>query len=215
MSYAISCQTHLSFVAHLKTAQCLYVLTDDNEAAIADLRTNSSYHTCLLAISQSPAPAQNGIAAPDLHDLAEERILSIKLLCAGVLKNISPIPLPSSASSIDVDKAVIMPLVTPTLSSVNLAEASARVRDLLSQEEPPTVPNPSLKHTPKSDHRTPAERELEKIETRLRNVQLALEILTGVCATLPDVETSLDEDHDEGDGEFRLCLTPLSINLLP
>ena len=37
-----------------------------------------------------------------------------------------------------------------------------------------------------SDHRTPDEKELERIETELLTVQLCLEILTGVCANLPD-----------------------------
>ena len=37
-----------------------------------------------------------------------------------------------------------------------------------------------------SDHRTPDEKELERIETELLTVQLCLEILTGVCANLPE-----------------------------
>ena len=56
---------------------------------------------------------------------------------------------------------------------------------------------------------SPAERELERIEAQLRNVQLALEILTGVCATLPDVEPGADDadladaDEDDDDGAPR------------
>jgi hypothetical protein len=38
----------------------------------------------------------------------------------------------------------------------------------------------------KTDHKSAAEVELERIEGRLRTVQLALEILTGICARLPD-----------------------------
>ena len=40
---------------------------------------------------------------------------------------------------------------------------------------------------------------MERIEARLRNVQLALEVLTGVCATLPDVDVS---GGDEGEVFF-------------
>lgn len=66
------------------------------------------------------------------------------------------------------------------------------------------MPNPSLKNSPKSDHRTPAERELEYIEAKLRNVQLSLEILTGLCATLPDPDFSQGEAEaeEEDDGDF-------------
>lgn len=62
---------------------------------------------------------------------------------------------------------------------------------------------------PKSDHRTPSERELERIEARLRNVQLSLEILTGLSATLPDPEPQNEEDEevngDDEDGGFCAC----------
>ena len=47
--------------------------------------------------------------------------------------------------------------------------------------------------------------ELERLEGQLRTVQLALEILTGACATLPDPEfnagTEEGEDDMADDGE--------------
>ena len=58
----------------------------------------------------------------------------------------------------------------------------------------------SLKHAPKNDHKSPAEIELERLERRLRTVQLAVEILTGVSATLPDTELELDGEEDTHDG---------------
>ena len=63
---------------------------------------------------------------------------------------------------------------------------------------------------PKSDHRTPSERELERIEARLRNVQLSLEILTGLSATLPDPELQNEEDEraDGGDEDGGFCACP-------
>lgn len=64
--------------------------------------------------------------------------------------------------------------------------------------------NLSLNNTPKSDHKSTNEVELERLERRLRSVQLALEIMTGVCATLPDPEpesTGDGPDEDEGNAE--------------
>lgn len=57
----------------------------------------------------------------------------------------------------------------------------------------------TLKHVPKNDHKRPAEIELERLERRLRTVQLAVEILTGVSATLPDLEPE-PEGEDAHDG---------------
>jgi len=68
----------------------------------------------------------------------------------------------------------------------------------------PQIESLSLKHTPNSDHKSPIELELERFENRLRTVQLGLEILTSVCATLPDSEIPPEDDGDEeeeGDGE--------------
>jgi hypothetical protein len=71
----------------------------------------------------------------------------------------------------------------------------------------------SLKGTPKSDHRTPEEIELDRLELQLRTIQLALEILTSVCATLPDYEPGseeMEEPKDDEDGTFYF----LSSNIL-
>lgn len=59
----------------------------------------------------------------------------------------------------------------------------------------------SIKGTPQSDHKTDIERQLDALESRLRTVQLSLEILTGVCATLPDPENTpqQEDDNDEDD----------------
>ena len=57
----------------------------------------------------------------------------------------------------------------------------------------------SNKHAPKADYKSPSEIGLEKVEIRLRSVQLALEVLTSVCATLPDPDFGADE-VDEVDG---------------
>jgi hypothetical protein len=61
--------------------------------------------------------------------------------------------------------------------------------------------NLSLKSTPKSDHKSTVEIELALLESNLRTVQLALEILTGACATLPDPEPDAPENGDDNNDE--------------
>lgn len=61
-------------------------------------------------------------------------------------------------------------------------------------EEEPQIEKLSLKHAPKSDHRSDTDTEMQRVEIALRAVQLALEILTAVCATIPDPEPSSNED---------------------
>lgn len=92
------------------------------------------------------------------------------------------------------------------ISSISLQEVTSEVQGLLQrQATEPSIENLSLKHGPKSDHKSDIERQLEALEARLRTVQSSLEILTGACATLPDPEpdNSPDQDEDEeiDDGE--------------
>ena len=65
----------------------------------------------------------------------------------------------------------------------------------------PQIEGLSLKHTPKSDNKSPVELKLERFESRLRTIQLGLEILTSICATLPDSEILPEGDGDGGDEE--------------
>ena len=134
--------------------------------------------------------------------MVEERIISIRLLAAGILRNIAPLPLPSAASAVDIDRQVALPLVTPVISSVSLTDAAAQVYELISKPSvDPVADKPSLKHAPKADHKSPTEMALDRIEAKLRNVQLSLEILTGICATLPDPEEVEDEDGDDPEND--------------
>jgi len=84
---------------------------------------------------------------------------------------------------------------------MTIPDISAAAQNLIiAQNNEPQIEKLSLKHTPKSDHKTAAEIELEKIETQLKTVQLSLEILTSVCATLPDPDYGLvDEEIEEGE----------------
>lgn len=60
-----------------------------------------------------------------------------------------------------------------------------------------------------SDHKSSSEVELARLEGTLRTVQLALEILTGACATLPDPEADVlpkegEDDSVEVDDDGKL-----------
>lgn len=80
---------------------------------------------------------------------------------------------------------------------------------LAQESEPPEIEKLSLKHLPKSDHKSPIELELGQLENRLRTVQLALEILTGACATLPDpvIQTAgTENDDDENEGQLLVAI---------
>jgi hypothetical protein len=63
------------------------------------------------------------------------------------------------------------------------------------------IEKPSLKNAPKSDHKDPAEIKLELLEAKLRTMQLALEVLTGTCATLPELDVGEPEAGDAPDDE--------------
>ncbi|KAJ7743939.1 armadillo-type protein [Mycena maculata] len=183
-------------------AQCLYVLTDDNYPAIADVRSDSGYITCLMAVINPDENLPNG-KSPE----ANPRAVTLRVLAAGILRNVSPIPPPSAASAIDIDKDICLPQLQPVLASISLADASASVLQLVAQQTSlPDVEKLSLKNTPKSDHKSPVEIELERLEGRLRTVQLALEILTGACATLPDPDPDIppgqNDEDDEGDEDI-------------
>ncbi|KAJ7233513.1 armadillo-type protein [Mycena haematopus] len=181
-------------------AQCLYVLTDDNFPAIADVRSDGGYIACLMSIiNADEKPMPNGKSAAECPD---PRAVTLRVLAAGILRNISPIPPPSAASAIDVDNDIVLPQLQPVIASISLADASASALQLISQQEStPDIEKLSLKYTPKTDHKSSAEIELERLESRLRTVQLALEILTGVCATLPDPEPEVDMPPERNDGE--------------
>ncbi|EUC56681.1 ARM-like repeat protein, putative, partial [Rhizoctonia solani AG-3 Rhs1AP] len=179
-------------------AQCLYVLSEDNPPAIQTIRSESEYIACLVAISTAPQGPND-----------DEWDIGIRVLACGSLRNISPLPAALNASAIDIDRSIALPLITPLLS-YSLDEAVGEVQKTLADPPAPPPQNNSLKFAklPKSDDKSPAELVLERIERRLRVLQLSLEILTGVCAQLPDpepiTEEIVDDDEDmDGEGELE------------
>ena len=143
----------------------------------------------------------------------------------GILRNVSPLSSSGVTSDIDIDKDIVMPLLKPVITSVSLTDATNKALELVDssvwslrliqnylhssfhflQNSDATIKKPSQKDAPKSDHKTEYEADLERLESTLRTVQLALEILTGVCATLPDPgpEAAEEEGAEEDDG---MCL---------
>ncbi|KIL71572.1 hypothetical protein M378DRAFT_6294 [Amanita muscaria Koide BX008] len=181
----------------VSAAQCLYVLTDDNEPAVKDVRSDAGYISCLVSIVQPSADAP-----PPPKDRDDHRPVMLQVLAGGILRNMSPIPPPSASSFMDIDKDIVLPLLQPVISSISLPEISHTVQELVQrQASEPQIEKLSLKNTPKSDHKSQVELELEKLEGKLRTVKLALEILTGACATLPDPELNgtVEEDEEEED----------------
>ncbi|CEL56135.1 putative ARM-like repeat-containing protein C1703,03c OS=Schizosaccharomyces pombe (strain 972 / ATCC 24843) GN=SPBC1703.03c PE=4 SV=1 [Rhizoctonia solani AG-1 IB] len=168
-------------------AQCLYVLSEDNPPAIQNIRSESEYIACLVAISTTPQGPND-----------DEWDIGIRVLACGSLRNISPLPAALNASSIDIDRSIALPLITPLLS-YSLEEAVEEVKKTLVDPPTPAPQNNALKFAklPKSDDKSPAEIVLERIERRFRVLQLSLEILTGVCAQLPDPEPVPEEVEDE------------------
>jgi hypothetical protein len=190
----------------VSAAQCLYVLTDDNPPASREVKTQVDYVACLMSIVQEESNNINGKGKERLH----EPSTTLAVLAAGILRNISPFTAPSDPV-VNVDKDVAIPLLIPVISSVSLTEAvTAAVQYISNPDTDVPMDKLSIKGLPKADHKSAPEIELDRLETKLRTTHLALEILTGVCATLPDSSIGLalekevegaDEEEDVEDME--------------
>ncbi|KAF8527379.1 ARM repeat-containing protein [Hysterangium stoloniferum] len=181
----LQARDHLPLSTVNSAAQCLYVLTEDNDPAIEAIRSESSYVNCLVEIAQSENPTN----LSSEENNKRTRWLTLRVLASGVLRNITPLPTIIPASTIDVENTILLPLLAPQLS-LNLENITTSVGNLLEQlpDQDEIVNKPSLQHAPGSDHKTSAERDLGYIEENLRVALLALEILTGMCAKLPEPE---------------------------
>ncbi|THV01428.1 ARM repeat-containing protein [Dendrothele bispora CBS 962.96] len=198
-------------------AQCLYVLTDDNSPAIQSVKSDAGYVSCLVSIAKLDGNATN--VNGKARDMNDPRTITLQVLVTGILRNISPLPPPTPASFIDIDKEIVLPLLQPIISSINLSEVATNVQQLVdTQSSEPSIEKLSIKHVPKSDHKSIYEIELDQMEGKLRTVQLALEVLTGACATLPDPSPAsetdeMEEDMDDGNDEDDEVLDEMDIEL--
>jgi hypothetical protein len=110
------------------------------------------------------------------------------------------------ASTIDIDRTIILPFLLPLLS-LDLAASVTTVQSLLLAQESEAIAKqaPVLKNGAKSDHKSTADVELEWIEAEMRTVKLALELITAICAELPEPDDEddeeIEEDEEEEEGE--------------
>lgn len=112
------------------SAQCLYVLTDDNQIFTNELRNNSEYTGCLLQAVHTDTP----LSLDQSADLPEVRVATLRILIVGILRNISPLPQRSPAESNDLDKTVALPVLQPVISSLSLSQCSEAVQTIINQE---------------------------------------------------------------------------------
>jgi hypothetical protein len=112
----------------------------------------------------------------------------------------------------------VLPLLRPVITSLSLLETANTVQELIrTQGSEPQLEKLSIK-TPDSDHKSTIELQLDALESKLRTVQLSLEILTGMCATLPDPEPDLGRDQEDEDGpsifvwNYKCCLSFLEVD---
>jgi hypothetical protein len=120
-----SCHPSLLLLALLKgltLAQCLYVLTDDNFPAVREVRFNAGHVSCLMEIAKETP------AIPD------ERTTMLRVLAAGVLSNISPLPPAMPAAQVDIEGDILLPLLQPIISSISLVDSVNSVHTLLAKE---------------------------------------------------------------------------------
>jgi len=64
----------------VRTAQCLYVLTEDNPPVSDEIRANFSYVSCLLEIAKTRASVQD---VKGKNAAAEERAVALGILACG------------------------------------------------------------------------------------------------------------------------------------
>ena len=127
-------------------AHCLYVLTDDNYPTISDIRADVNYLTCLLDIVRpNELPNGKGKEPSDQQSVmlgvlvAGEFAVWLScrynyVLLIGILRNISPLPPLSLASSIDIDKDIVLPLLQPVITSIDLLDVTNSTLQLVAQE---------------------------------------------------------------------------------
>lgn len=60
--------------------------------------------------------------------------LALKVLAAGISRNISPLPPLTAASAVNIEDQIVLPLMWPLLSSIPLPEISEEVRTLVEKQ---------------------------------------------------------------------------------
>ncbi|KAL7420131.1 hypothetical protein Q5752_005097 [Cryptotrichosporon argae] len=205
----LSARASLSSGVVLAAAQAMYSLSQDNaEFRAAVLGLEGGVRVLVdVARTEAAEPKRMGKKAAGKDaagkdaaedgEIVEGRATLTRLLACGTIRHLAD---RADADVVKLTHDVILPLCT-SLFDVKLDAVAARVLELVSQ-----VPEQGVAAQGRTDHRSAAETKLERIERMLVTVGVALEVLTGICAGLEDVEADeaaenaeegMDEDDDE------------------
>jgi hypothetical protein len=122
-------------------AQCLYVLTEDNPPAYKHLRSESGWINTLVEVaregwekagepSNSKAAKGKGKATEGMEVEApqglERKDMLLRILAAGTIRHIAPLPPLMPAAALDLDTTLIIPLLDQALGT-DLPQINAEV----------------------------------------------------------------------------------------
>lgn len=189
------------------------MLTDDNPPAAGHLRTDGSWINTLVdiirwgaktdeesATAKGKGKAAEGDMAGVEGDAVDEHKsdLLLRVLAAGTIRHIMPLPPLLPVAALDLEKTLIIPLLD-SLLDVNLPQVSEEALRLASDLPDAATIAAQLKD-PKTDHKTTSERGLDQLENRLTTLQIGLEVLLDICSKVPDAKDD-DDEEEMADGE--------------
>ncbi|WWC96818.1 hypothetical protein V866_003693 [Kwoniella sp. B9012] len=190
----------LSIGVTLAASQALYSLTQDNPPfRKAVVNYPNALETIISVIEEDHLPVESSQNAKarkgkgkdkqtngDVEqELPDGRALLRRVLVSGVIRNCVLVGSRTDerVNVSGLTSGTILPLVNGLLD-VNLAQVVNRVQELVQQVPKEGILN--LGKDLKTDHQSPAEVSLERIERNLSTVIIALEVLTTICAGLED-----------------------------
>lgn len=197
------------------------MLSDPSATAALIATLSTPEHELAKATEEPIKGKKTDMQTDTAEDKAERRreealanAVLIKVLAAGIIRNITPARRPLVDN---LDQSYIMPLIQPLLD-IDLQSVAQEVLDTVPQlvsimstkssiADPPQpdvskLSAAALAKKLQSDHRSPAEIKLENIEKRLSTLMVSLEVLTESCAGLVDEvpeEQALGEPLPEDD----------------
>ncbi|WRT65823.1 uncharacterized protein IL334_002773 [Kwoniella shivajii] len=189
----------------LAAAQALYSLTQDNPPfRRAFVSYPSALETVISVIEEDHALVESSqqaktrkgkgkdkqVNGAEQDELPDGRALLRRVLASGILKNtvLAGSRTDEKVNVLALTSGTILPLVNGLLD-VNLSDICSRVSELAQLLPKEGAINPGKDF--KTDHRSPVEVSLERIERNLMTVVIALEVLTNVCAGLEDEEEAI------------------------
>lgn len=119
-------------------AQCLYVLTEDNPPAYKHLRSESGWINTLVEVARegwekagepsgSNGKGKGKASAEGMEvEESERKDMLLRILAAGTIRHIAPLPPLLPAAALDLDTTLIIPLLDQTLGT-DLGQINAEV----------------------------------------------------------------------------------------